>query len=167
MGSIARAITSVAQPVSGGSTSFPTSGFGSGIGQAFQQLINQGALTPATGLPVTIPTGEYNEPVTPQVTPTTSMSPIRRFNAVVDPRISRTMSRPMFRTSRYDSQISNLLGKLLPDSAPSTPQLRPVTDPMGRSYSDPRYYKTGGRVGYANGTPMNGAMANALKKINF
>ena len=45
MGSIARAVTSVAQPVSGGSTNFPTSGFGSGIGQAFQQLINQGALT--------------------------------------------------------------------------------------------------------------------------
>jgi hypothetical protein len=55
MGSIARAISSVAQPVSGGSTNFPTSGFGSGIGQAFQQLINQGALTPATGLPVTHP----------------------------------------------------------------------------------------------------------------
>ena len=152
MGSIARAVSSVAQPVSGGSTSFPTGGmFGSGLGQLFSQLINQGALTPATGLPVTIPTGEYNEPVTPQVTPTTSMSPIRRFNAVVDPRISRTMSRPMFRTSRYDSQINNLLGKLLPDSAPSTPQLRPVTDPMGRSYSDPRYYKMGGRVNYQDG----------------
>jgi hypothetical protein len=79
------------------------------------------------------------------------MSPIRRFNAVVDPRLSRTMSRPMFRTSRYDSQINNLLGKLLPDSAPSTPQLRPVTDPMGRSYSDPRYYKMGGRVNYQDG----------------
>ena len=152
MGSIARAVSSVAQPVSGGSTSFPTGGmFGSGLGQLFSQLINQGALTPATGLPVTIPTGEYNEPVTPQVTPTTSMSPIRRFNAVVDPRLSRTMSRPMFRTSRYDSQINNLLGKLLPDSAPSTPQLRPVTDPMGRSYSDPRYYKMGGRVNYQDG----------------
>jgi hypothetical protein len=156
MGSIARAVSSVAQPVSGGSTSFPTGGmFGSGLGQLFSQFINQGALTPATGLPVTIPTGEYNEPVTPQVTPTTSMSPIRRFNAVVDPRISRTMSRPMFRTSRYDSQINNLLGKLLPDSAPSTPQLRPVTDPMGRSYSDPRYYKMGGRVNYQDGGSSN------------
>jgi hypothetical protein len=59
----------------------------------------------------------------------------------------------MFRTSRYDSQISNLLGKLLPDSAPSTPQMRPTTDPMGRSYSDPRYYKMGGRVNYQNGGP--------------
>jgi hypothetical protein len=39
MGSIARAITSVAQPVSGGSTSFPTGGmFGSGLGQLFNNL---------------------------------------------------------------------------------------------------------------------------------
>jgi hypothetical protein len=123
MGSIARAISSVAQPVSGGSTNFPTSGFGSGIGQAFQQLINQGALTPATGLPVTIPT-----PVTPPVTPTTSMSPIRRFNAVVDPRLSRTMSRPMFRPSRYDGQINQLLERLGIGS-----------------------YSTGGRVNYQDG----------------
>jgi hypothetical protein len=123
MGSIARAISSVAQPVSGGSTNFPTSGFGSGIGQAFQQLINQGALTPATGLPVTIPT-----PVTPPVTPTTSMSPIRRFNAVVDPRLSRTMTRPMFRPSRYDGQINQLLERLGIGS-----------------------YSTGGRVNYQDG----------------
>jgi hypothetical protein len=123
MGSIARAISSVAQPVSGGSTNFPTSGFGSGIGQAFQQLINQGALTPATGLPVTIPT-----PVTPPVTPTTSMSPIRRFNAVVDPRLSRTMSRPMFKPSRYDGQINQLLERLGIGS-----------------------YSTGGRVNYQDG----------------
>jgi len=74
-----------------------------------------------------------------------------RFNQVRDPRLNRVASRPMFRTSRYDSQISNLLGKLLPDSAPSTPQMRPTTDPMGRSYSDPRYYKMGGRVNYQNG----------------
>jgi len=123
MGSIARAVSSVAQPVSGGSTNFPTSGFGSGIGQAFQQLINQGALTPATGLPVTIPT-----PVTPPVTPTTSMSPIRRFNAVVDPRLSRTMSRPMFKPSRYDGQINQLLERLGIGS-----------------------YSTGGRVNYQDG----------------
>jgi len=145
MGSIARAITSVAQPVSGGSTNFPTSGFGSGIGQAFQQLINQGALTPATGLPVTIPT-----PVTPPVTPTTSMSPIRRFNAVVDPRLSRTMSRPMFKPSRYDGQINQLLERLGITSL-AAPQQRPDVDQLGRRYDDPRYYKMGGRVNYQDG----------------
>jgi len=145
MGSIARAVSSVAQPVSGGSTNFPTSGFGSGIGQAFQQLINQGALTPATGLPVTIPT-----PVTPPVTPTTSMSPIRRFNAVVDPRLSRTMSRPMFRPSRYDGQINQLLERLGITSL-TAPQRRPDVDQLGRRYDDPRYYKMGGRVNYQDG----------------
>jgi hypothetical protein len=145
MGSIARAVSSVAQPVSGGSTNFPTSGFGSGIGQAFQQLINQGALTPATGLPVTIPT-----PVTPPVTPTTSMSPIRRFNAVVDPRLSRTMSRPMFKPSRYDGQINQLLERLGITSL-AAPQRRPDVDQLGRRYDDPRYYKMGGRVNYQDG----------------
>jgi hypothetical protein len=90
--------------------------FGSGLGQLFSQLINQGALTPATGLPVTTPT-----PVTPTVTPTTPMSPVRRFNAVVDPRLSRTMTRPMFRPSRYDGQINQLLEKLIPNSSISRP----------------------------------------------
>ena len=154
MGSIARAISSVAQPVSGGSTNFPTSGFGSGIGQAFQQLINQGALTPATGLPVTIPT-----PVTPPVTPTTSMSPIRRFNAVVDPRLSRTMTRPMFRPSRYDGAINQLLERIVPGfstqesgiTSLAAPQRRPDVDQLGRRYDDPRYYKMGGRVNYQDG----------------
>jgi len=145
MGSIARAVSSVAQPVSGGSTSFPTGGFGSvfgggGLGQLFSQLIS----------PVN------QQPVTPTPLPVTNQNPMvnmtgGRFNQVRDPRLNRVASRPMFRTSRYDSQINNLLGKLLPDSAPSTPQLRPVTDPMGRSYSDPRYYKMGGRVNYQDG----------------
>jgi hypothetical protein len=124
MGSIARSVTSVAQPVSGGSTSFPTGGmFGSGLGQLFSQFINQGALTPATGLPVTTPT-----PVTPPVTPATPMSPIRRFNAVIDPRLLRPMSRPMFRTSRYDGAIDQLLERLGIGS-----------------------YATGGRVKYQDG----------------
>ena len=124
MGSIARSVTSVAQPVSGGSTSFPTGGmFGSGLGELFSQLINQGALTPATGLPVTVPT-----PVTPPVNPTTPMSPIRKFNAVVDPRLSRTINRPMFRPSRYDGQINQLLERLGIGS-----------------------YATGGRVNYQDG----------------
>jgi hypothetical protein len=60
-----------------------------------------------------------------------------RFNQVRDPRLNRVASRPMFRT----------------------PQMRPTTDPMGRSYSDPRYYKMGGRVNYQDGgsskTPLN------------
>ena len=146
MGSIARAVTSVAQPVSGGSTSFPTGGmFGSGLGELFSQLINQGALTPATGLPVTVPT-----PVTPPVTPTTPMSPIRRFNAVVDPRLSRTISRPMFRPSRYDGQINQLLERLGITSL-TAPQRRPDVDQLGRRYDDPRYYKMGGRVNYQDG----------------
>lgn len=51
-----------------------------------------------------------------------------RFNQVRDPRLNRVTSRPMF-----------------------TPQRRPTTDSMGRSYSDPRYYKMGGRVNYQDG----------------
>jgi hypothetical protein len=120
MGSIARAITSVAQPVSGGSTSFPTGGLGGifgsgGLGQLFSQVISPVNQQPTA--PVTLP-----------VTPTTPMSPIRRFNAVIDPRLSRTMSRPMFKPSRYDGQINQLLEKLGIGS-----------------------YSTGGRVNYQDG----------------
>ena len=67
-------------------------------------------------------------PVTLPVTPTTPMSPVRRFNAVVDPRLSRTMTRPMFRPSRYDGQINQLLERLGIGS-----------------------YATGGRVNYQDG----------------
>ena len=73
------------------------------------------------------PTAPVTTPVTP-TTPTTSMSPIRRFNAVVDPRLSRTMSRPMFRPSRYDGQINQILERLGIGS-----------------------YATGGRVNYQTG----------------
>lgn len=73
------------------------------------------------------PTAPVTPPVTP-TTPTTSMSPIRRFNAVVDPRLSRTMSRPMFRPSRYDGQINQILERLGIGS-----------------------YATGGRVNYQDG----------------
>jgi len=138
MGSIARAVSSVTQPVSGGSTSFPTSGFGSGgLGQLFSQVIS-----PVNQQPTA--------PVTPPVTPTTSMSPIRRFNAVVDPRLSRTMSRPMFKPSRYDGQINQLLERLGITSL-AAPQQRPDVDQLGRRYDDPRYYKMGGRVNYQDG----------------
>ena len=123
MGSIARSVTSVAQPVPGGSTSFPTGGLGGmfgsgGLGQLFSQLISPVNQQPSP--PVSLP-------VTP-VNPSSPMSPIRKFNAVVDPRLSRTMNRPMFRPSRYDGQINQLLERLGIGS-----------------------YATGGRVNYQDG----------------
>ena len=71
-------------------------------------------------------TGITSIPVTNQ-NPTVNMTG-GRFNQVRDPRLNRVASRPMF-----------------------TPQRRPTTDLMGRSYSDPRYYKMGGRVNYQDG----------------
>ena len=145
MGSIARSVTSVAQPVPGGSTSFPTGGLGGmfgsgGLGQLFSQLISPVNQQPSP--PVSLP-------VTP-VNPSSPMSPIRKFNAVVDPRLSRTISRPMFRPSRYDGQINQLLERLGITSL-AAPQQRPDVDQLGRRYDDPRYYKMGGRVNYQDG----------------
>jgi hypothetical protein len=77
------------------------------------------------------PTGITSIPVTNQ-NPKVNMTG-GRFNQVIDPRLNRVASRPMFRT----------------------PQMRPTTDSMGRSYSDPRYYKMGGRVNYQNGGSSN------------
>jgi hypothetical protein len=77
------------------------------------------------------PTGITSIPVINQ-NPTVNMTG-GRFNQVRDPRLNRVASRPMFRT----------------------PQMRPTTDLMGRSYSDPRYYKMGGRVNYQNGGSSN------------
>ena len=77
------------------------------------------------------PTGITSIPVTNQ-NPKVNMTG-GRFNQVRDPRLNRVASRPMFRT----------------------PQMRPTTDSMGRSYSDPRYYKMGGRVNYQNGGSSN------------
>jgi hypothetical protein len=87
------------------------------------------------------------------------MSPVRRFNAVVDPRLSRTMSRPMFRPSRYDGAINQLLQRIVPGfstqesgiTSLAAPQRRPDVDQLGRRYDDPRYYKMGGRVNYQDG----------------
>jgi len=79
----------------------------------------------------TQPTGITSIPVSNQ-NPTVNMTG-GRFNQVRDPRLNRVASRPMFRT----------------------PQMRPTTDPMGRSYSDPRYYKMGGRVNYQDGGSSN------------
>ena len=53
-----------------------------------------------------------------------------RFNPVRDPRLNRIASRPMFRTSRYDSQISDLLNRLMPQTENKA---------------------NGGRIGYENG----------------
>jgi len=72
------------------------------------------------------PAGITSIPVTNQ-NPTVNMTG-GRFNQVRDPRLNRVISRPMF-----------------------TPQKRPTTDSKGRSYSDPRYYKMGGRVNYQDG----------------
>ena len=102
----------VVRPVPGGSTSFPTGGmFGSGLGQLFSQVM--GPVNQQPSPPVSLP-------VTP-VNPSSPMSPVRRFNAVVDPRLSRTMSRPMFRPSRYDGAINQLLERLIPNSSISRP----------------------------------------------
>jgi hypothetical protein len=76
-------------------------------------------------------TGITSIPVSNQ-NPTVNMTG-GRFNQVRDPRLNRVASRPMFRT----------------------PQMRPTTDLMGRNYSDPRYYKMGGRVNYQNGGSSN------------
>jgi|GEM_PF-3657201 len=109
----------VVRPVPGGSTSFPTGGiFGSGLGQLFSQVM--GPVNQQPSPPVSLP-------VTP-VNPSSPISPVRRFNAVVDPRLSRTISRPMFRPSRYDGQINQLLERLGIGS-----------------------YATGGRVNYQDG----------------
>jgi hypothetical protein len=153
MGSI---VSSVAQPVPGGST-----GSGEGLfGRLIQQVINSGLISPVNEQS-TQPSGITSIPVTNQ-NPTINMTG-GRFNPVRDPKLNRVASRPMFRTSRYDGQINQLLGKLLPDFAP---QMRPTTDTMGRSYSDPRYYKKGGRVGYADGTPAAGLAIKSLRPVN-
>ena len=133
----------VVRPVPGGSTSFPTGGLGGifgNLGQLFSQVM--GPVNQQPSPPVSLP-------VTP-VNPSSPMSPVRRFNAVVDPRLSRTMSRPMFRPSRYDGQINQLLERLGITSL-TAPQRRPDVDQLGRRYDDPRYYKMGGRVNYQNG----------------
>ena len=74
------------------------------------------------------PTGITSIPVTNQ-NPTVNMTG-GRFNPVRDPRLNRVASRPMFRTSRYDSQISDLLNRLMPQTENKA---------------------NGGRIGYENG----------------
>jgi len=62
--------------------------------------------------------------------PINQSSPIRGFNQVRDPRLNRTAMRPMFRTSKYDNRIGDLLNRLMPQT---------------ENKAD------GGRIGYADG----------------
>lgn len=62
--------------------------------------------------------------------PINQASPIRGYNQVRDPRLNRTAMRPMFRTSKYDNRIGDLLNRLMPQT---------------ENKAD------GGRIGYADG----------------
>jgi len=63
--------------------------------------------------------------------PINQSSPIRGYNQVRDPRLNRTAMRPMFRTSKYDNRIGDLLNRLMPQT---------------ENKAD------GGRIGYADGS---------------
>ena len=117
---------SVAQPVQGGSTGGGgLLGLGGFFGKMIQQAVDQGVISPVNQQPVT----STPLPVTNQ-NPTVNMTG-GRFNQVRDPRLNRVASRPMFRTSRYDSQISDLLNRLMPQTENKA---------------------NGGRIGYADGS---------------
>jgi hypothetical protein len=94
----------------------------SNIGSMLSQIVS-----PVNQQP-TQPTGITSIPVTNQ-NPMVNMTG-GRFNQVRDPRLNRVASRPMFRTSRYDSQISDLLSRLIPQTENKA---------------------NGGRIGYENG----------------
>jgi len=83
-----------------------------------------------TSLPIT------TQPVDQVSAPTT---PVRGFNQVRDPRLNRIAIRPMFRSSRYDNRIGDLLNRLMPQT---------------ENKAD------GGRIGYADGTPAAGLVFN-------
>jgi hypothetical protein len=83
-----------------------------------------------TSLPIT------TQPVDQVSVPTT---PVRGFNQVRDPRLNRIAIRPMFRSSRYDNRIGDLLNRLMPQT---------------ENKAD------GGRIGYADGTPAAGLVFN-------
>jgi hypothetical protein len=91
----------------------------------------------------TQPVGITSIPVTNQ-NPTVNMTG-GRFNPVRDPRLNRVASRPMFRTSRYDGQISDLLNRLMPQTENKA---------------------NGGRIGYADGTPAAGLAIKSLRPVN-
>ena len=99
----------------------------SNIGSMLSQIVS-----PVNQQP-TQPTGITSIPVTNQ-NPMVNMTG-GRFNQVRDPRLNRVASRPMFKTSRYDNQISDLLSRLIPQTENKA---------------------NGGRIGYADGTPAAG-----------
>jgi hypothetical protein len=115
---------SVAQPVAGSSTS----GSGGFFGRLIEQALNSGILQQVNQQP-TQPTGITSIPVSNQ-NPMVNMTG-GRFNPVRDPRLNRVASRPMFKTSRYDNQISDLLSRLIPQTENKA---------------------NGGRMGYADGS---------------
>jgi len=155
---------SVAQPVAGGPTN--TGGFGGlgGLSGLVMQLVNSGAIQPVTqptqkvlkpeyqnGIPLGLPMDSYymDAPITPTPTAPASLpittqpvnqvsaptTPVRGYNQVRDPRLNRMAMRPMFNTSRYDNRISDLLNRLMPQTEKKA---------------------DGGRIGYADGTPVAG-----------
>ena len=85
----------------------------------------------------TQPTGITSIPVTNQ-NPTVNMTG-GRFNPVRDPRLNRIISRPMFRTSRYDNQISDLLNKLIPQTENKANGGRAGYQNGGSSKTPPKY----------------------------
>jgi len=95
----------------------------SNIGSMLSQIVS-----PVNQQP-TQPTGITSIPVTNQ-NPMVNMTG-GRFNQVRDPRLNRVASRPMFKTSRYDNQISDLLSRLIPQTENKA---------------------NGGRMGYADGS---------------
>ena len=119
---------SVVQPVPGGST---TSGSGGFFGKLIEQALNSGILQQVNQ--PTQDSGITSLPINTQ--PINQSSPIREYNQVRDPRLNRTAMRPMFRTSKYDNRIGDLLNRLMPQT---------------ENKAD------GGRIGYADGTPAAG-----------
>jgi len=103
----------------------------SNIGSMLSQIVS-----PVNQQP-TQPTGITSIPVSNQ-NPMVNMTG-GRFNQVRDPRLNRVASRPMFKTSRYDNQISDLLSRLIPQTENKA---------------------NGGRIGYADGTPAAGLVFN-------
>jgi hypothetical protein len=95
----------------------------SNIGSMLSQIVS-----PVNQQP-TQPTGITSIPVSNQ-NPMVNMTG-GRFNQVRDPRLNRVASRPMFKTSRYDNQISDLLSRLIPQTENKA---------------------NGGRMGYADGS---------------
>jgi len=131
--------SSVAQPVPGSSTN-AGGGF---FGRLIQQAVNSGLFQPVNNQ-TTQPAGITSLPVTTQPVDQVSapITPVRGFNQVRDPRLNRISIRPMFRSSRYDNRIGDLLNRLMPQTENKA---------------------NGGRIGYADGTPAEGLAITSVK----